>query len=91
MPRWASRITLEITEIRVERVQDITVHGCIAEGVPQTIGGFFGNVPSWVPNEDDHFYANRTSVENFQMLWDSINNNWNSNPWVWVVKFKAVK
>ncbi len=73
MPRWASRITLEITEIKVERLQDISVYSCIAEGVPQTIGGFFGNIPSWVPNEDDHFYANRTSIENYSLLWNTIN------------------
>ena len=95
MPRWASRINLEITDIRVERVQDISRDDCIEEGVPQTYGGFKGLAPEWASkdkNDASYFYDNRTSRENFYLLWNSINAkggySWESNPHVWVIKFK---
>ena len=78
MPRWASRITVEIVGVRVERVQEISRDDAIAEGIEQTTG--------------DHEYDNRTSVENFALLWNSLNAkrgfSWESNPWVWVIEFR---
>lgn len=80
MPRWACRILLEVTNIRVERVQDIgkdprdawdegATCSCISP-VPQCAG----------------------NVEAFKKIWDSINAkrgySWESNPWVWVIEFK---
>jgi hypothetical protein len=59
MPRWASRITLDITGVRVERLQDITREDAYAEGI-ETQGG-------------DDETRNRTTVENYARLWDSIN------------------
>jgi len=96
MPWVACRLFLEITEISVERVRDITTMSAINEGIHQTIGGFMGNIPAWAnPEGEGHFYDNRTSIENFRNLWDSINKkrgfSWKSNPWVWVIKFKVVK
>jgi hypothetical protein len=80
MPRTASRITLEITEISVERVQDITEEGALAEGVKIESGLEKG--------------INNLAVARFADLWDSINKKrgfgWKSNPRVWVVKFKVV-
>lgn len=82
MPRWASRITLEIASVRVERVQDISGEDCVAEGIdclyePDT------NTPA------DHY--NRQS---FVYLWNTINGKrgygWPVNPWVWVIEFKKV-
>ena len=77
MPRWASRITLEITGIRVERVQDISHEDARAEGViPMTC---------CLPDAQHYFTP-------FKELWDSINakHSWESNPWVWVIEFKKV-
>ena len=76
MPRWASRITLEITGVRVERVQDISEEDATAEGME-----FISiNTATW---------SNRQS---FKVLWDSINAKrgftWESNPWVWIIEFK---
>jgi hypothetical protein len=77
LPRWASRITLEVTEVRVERLQEITAEGARAEGVP-TETGLVG--------------AHR-ALEAFASLWDSISGDgtWASNPWVWVVSFKRTE
>lgn len=79
MPRWASRLTLEIVSLRVERLQDITEADAILEGIEdkQMVDG----VPMWT-----------SAVEAYADLWDSINGegSWAANPWVWVVEFTAV-
>lgn len=98
MPRWASRIQLEITNIRVERLQDISRADAIAEGIKRsglTINGI---------SEGDHFYDYEMKTEDmcewftnpiasFQSLWHSINgpDSWTANPWVWVIEFKRVE
>lgn len=77
MPRWASRITLEIVKVRLERLQDISRGDCMAEGCP------FPNMADGHP-DPRQWYAE---------LWDSINGKkypWSSNPWVWVIEFKRV-
>lgn len=83
MPRWASRILLEITSVRVERLQDISEEQAIAEGPP---GLAFPAPPGshWV-TEDGRRRA-------FMRLWDDVNGAgaWDANPWVWVVEFKRV-
>jgi hypothetical protein len=78
MPRWASRITLRVKSVRVERVQDITEEDAKAEGWPyrHDVGG------------------GPLAIEWFHALWDSINGKtypWASNPWVWAVTFRRVK
>lgn len=78
MPRRASRLTLEITEIRVERLQEISEEDAMAEGV------------DW---KDYAGLASKTAKKLFAQLWDSINLRifpWSSNPWVWVIAFKRV-
>lgn len=77
MPRWASRITLEITAVRVERLQSITLSDCANEGAPPT-------------HAKDNVWD---STETYRKLWDSINgktHSWASNPWVWVIEFKLL-
>lgn len=76
MPRWASRITLEITNVRVERLQDITDADALAEGVDQTntsIGG----------------YATERFKRLWQSI--NGQGSWAANPWVWVIEFKRIK
>jgi len=86
MPSWASRITLEIERVRVERLQKITEADAIAEGIRALPGGGYGiNEP---------FSAENTALEAFAVLWDSRNGKrapWASNPWVWVVDFCIVE
>jgi len=80
MPRWASRIDLEITGVRVERIQNITEEDAKAEGCE--IGHEL--------TDDSPFFAR----ESFQKLWDSINAKrgygWEKNNWVWIISFKKV-
>lgn len=84
MPRWASRLTLEITGIRVERLQDITEEDAITEGISgwEHLGSYDGY--------DDDF---QTAREVFRGLWDKLNGKhapWKENPWVWVISFKKL-
>jgi len=85
MPRWASRITLEITGVRVERVQGISVEDCISEGYP------FGVIPEGL-NQTQIAIARVSRRGWFQTLWDSLNAKrgygWDFNPWVWPISFK---
>lgn len=78
MPRAASRITLEITRVRVERLQAINEVDAIAEGAPWAACGS--------PQEGSH-------KAGYAQLWESINGtgSWDVNPWVWVVEFKRVE
>jgi hypothetical protein len=77
MPRWVSRIDLEVTGVRVERLQEISEADAEAEGVRNSL-----NIPS-----------GRFANENFAHLWESINGpgSWDANPWVWVVEFRRIK
>ena len=76
MPRWASRITLEITGVRVERLQDITNNDALDEGTPD------------LRTIENGWDMRRC----FQDLWEQINGvgSWGENPWVWVIEFKKV-
>ena len=77
MPRHASRITLEVTGVRVERLQDISEADAIAEGARNSL----------------HLPGGRFARENFEHLWWTIHGDgsWESNPWVWVIEFKRVE
>ncbi|MED8000908.1 hypothetical protein [Pseudomonas aeruginosa] len=79
MPRAISRILLEITAVRVERLQDITEDQAIAEGIDTHPMGFYGN-------------GCITAGGAFLELWESINGDgrWAANPWVWVVEFRRL-
>lgn len=84
IPRWASRITLEIVAVRVERLQDITQRDAIAEGAPPSHPSIDA-----VSAEFGHKDFSRSW---YAQLWGSINGDgaWDKNPWVWVVEFKRV-
>lgn len=92
MPRWASRITLEITNIRVERVQDITEADAIAEGLNRVSHGPEGTFYSWQRNYP-HPQNYCHSDDAYQDLWCSIYGPeaWDRNEWVWVIEFKRIE
>ncbi|MEX5547893.1 hypothetical protein Q1J68_19935 [Pseudomonas pergaminensis] len=81
MPRWASRILLEISDVRVERLQDISRADIRAEGLqcPPELAS-----DDVSPNYRDWYPAA------WRELWESTGGDWDSNPWVWVVEFKRV-
>jgi hypothetical protein len=98
MPRWASRITLEVTEVRVQRLQDITERDAHDEGVdrpprPFPIWGMGGGTAAEAKAQDQWIreFDNWHRVH-FEWLWASIHGaeNWLLNPWVWAITFKRV-
>lgn len=84
MPRWASRITLELIDVRVERLRDISQADALAEGISEFVGGW------WCKYDDDLQQAGATPQEGYLHLWERINGagSWGVNPWVWVVEFR---
>jgi hypothetical protein len=86
MPRWASRLTLRVTEVRVERLQDISWSDAIAEGVWKTVGGYWSYGDEFNPSYE-------TPMGAFQGLWESINgpDSWDANPWVWAITFEVIR
>lgn len=88
MPRWASRITLEVTGVRVERLQDISEADAISEGV----------TPKWEPGCSGRLmealggFSFKPAASAYADLWEQINgpDAWDANPWVWVVEFKRI-
>lgn len=88
MPRKASRITLEVVSVRVERLSDICVADCIAEGIE---GTRLENVQVW-RDYKNHGKVFLSARDSYVSLWESINGpgSWDLNPWAWVVEFKRV-
>ena len=77
MSREASRITLEIVSVRVERVQDISGFECLREGMPHPDGATFGEAKDWFRDLWDSLNAGGGF-------------GWNANPWVWAIEFKRI-
>ncbi|VTN23559.1 morphogenetic protein [Klebsiella pneumoniae] len=103
MPRWASRILLEITDVRVERLNAISEEDAQREGVhtevwDQTVVArnyaardeFF---QFWSEDMPHYVEMNQLYRSSFRSLWESIYGaeNWLANPWVWVIEFKRVE
>jgi hypothetical protein len=93
MYRWASRITLEIASVRVERLQSISEDDAKAEGVPaeKIVTAWLGIRPRTISGRAPCSYR-----ESFELLWDGINGKragcaWADNPWVWAVSFKRIE
>ena len=91
MPRWASRLTLNVTEVRVQRLQDISEADAVAEGITQTEPGLF----DYHKHAEIRFTSAKAALKD---LWDSINGkprtpdgpdiSWAANPWVVAVSFR---
>lgn len=83
MPRWASRLTLRITNIRVERLQAISEEDAIAEGCPGVRG----------PNPDFPDEWDPTPQEQFRSLWEATYGpeSWAANPWCWRISFTCIR
>ncbi len=84
MPLWASRITLEVTDVRVERVQGISEEDAIAEGVDAVSMAAMPRQGTWTRRQD------------FAQIWNKLNGkkpgcSWDDNPWVWVIEFRRIE
>ncbi|MDO9235966.1 MAG: hypothetical protein Q7U28_08040 [Aquabacterium sp.] len=95
MPRWASRITLEIVSVRLERLQDISEADAIAEGLYRFE---YGGQVSWRDYSLSDEWAAvspmlESPIDSYRSLWESINSpgSWAANPLVWVIEFKRVE
>lgn len=95
MPRAASRITLEVTGVRVERLQNISEVDAVAEGLTfsalaRRSESCMGIYELRMPDGKTHFDDNACTL--YRKLWEQINGpgSWDANPWVWVVEFKRV-
>jgi len=95
MPRWASRITLEVTEVRVQRLGDISEDDALAEGIRKVTKD--GNVMKYCVYDASNDHSStpwsemrRSPQLAYMRLWDSINGEGASevNPWVWAISFK---
>jgi hypothetical protein len=84
LPRWASRITLIVTDVRVQRLREISEADALAEGAVQPWTGSAGTAC------DD----TRTALSEFEALWDSLNaargHGWEANPWVAAYTFRPI-
>lgn len=93
MPRWASRIQLEITDIRIERLNDISEEDAKAEGVEELEMSGSRNIWRFYLAKPDQCVGVTNARQSFMSLWESIydEGSWYENPWVWVVEFKRVE
>ena len=97
MPRWASRITLEVTRVRVEHVQAISEDDADAEGLFNKSGLHMWDCGYQVFHPDHTCgCGDRSPQEEFARLWDSLNAkrpgcSWDANPWTWVVEFRRLQ
>lgn len=91
MPRWASRLTLEITDVRVERLQDISEEDARSEGIQSKPG--IAVIEGKQTPSPVYFvgglHPEGSPSEAFRSLWSSIYSNWHTNPWIWVVEYKV--
>ena len=98
MPRKASRIQLEITGVRVERLQNISEQDAVAEGAVFVDFGkdkYKNQLPGWRCDKKPEKWEESliTARHAYGHLWESINGagSWDANPWVWVIEFRRIK
>jgi len=100
MPKKACRLFLEVTEVTVERLNDISESDAINEGIEDmllnvdtTATAYRNYLATYKDLQKDHWsHVANNAVESYMSLWQKINgiNSWNENPWVWVIKFKKI-
>lgn len=90
MPRWAARIIIEVTGVRVERIQDISDADAIAEGIRRFDETAGQSVYTWYGVDRS---TDRNPIGAYRTLWESIHGpgSWDANPWVWAVEFRRIE
>ena len=89
MPRWASRLTLRLTDVRIERLQEISEADAQAEGI--TGPHYVGYQAYFLPGDSKPRYSCATAA--FECLWESLHgpDSWSANPWVWALTFDVIR
>lgn len=94
MPRWASRILLEVTDVRVERLKEISEADAMAEGIERSPSMGKPGALQWCDYRMPHNAAEwfNSPIHSYETLWDQINGTgaWAANPWVWAVSFRSL-
>ncbi len=96
MPRWACRLSLEISSVRVERLQEITPNDARSEGCADNAwcrSDWPEKSVRSMPGFYEHKGRDGIVLSNFASLWQSINgpDSWTANPWVWVIEFRKIE
>jgi len=91
MPKEACRIRLEVTDVRVERLNDISEEDTKAEGIEKTPFGYKNYNKSYPVFE--YMGGGTEALRSYMSLWESINGegSWDKNLWVWIIEFKPIK
>lgn len=82
MPRSISRLTLKVSDVRIEQIQDITDEQAIDEGISS-----HPSLPAWLSPVGYH----TTPIYAYEELWNSLYSNWEENPYVWVIEFEVIR
>lgn len=90
MPRWASRITLEITDVRVERLGELTEADALAEGIKVCNPGTQFECYWDYRDNTSRSPAMFNARDSFCTLWESINGAWDESLWVWAISFRRI-
>lgn len=95
MPRWASRLTLIVTDVRVQRLQEISEADCIAEGPHEVVNmqGLGGPLDGPMIPDEKQPHVHMAPRTWYRLLWDTINGagSWDSNPWIVALTFTVTK
>ena len=91
LPMFAARIWLEVTSVRVERLQDISEEDAITEGIERA-DNFFGCTcwKAYGEPEGADVVCPDDPIGSFRTLWESTGGDWAANPWVWAIDFKVL-
>ena len=91
LPMFAARIWLEVTGVRVERLQDISEEDAITEGIERA-DNFFGCTcwKAYGEPEGADVVCPDDPIGSFRTLWESTGGDWDANPWVWAIDFKVL-
>lgn len=101
MPRWASRIQLEITNTRFERLQDISIEDALAQGIERIqVNCSRDGIKTAYRDYEIEGITRNNPIDSFRTLWNKVcsskisshihNQSWEQNPWIWVIDFKVI-
>lgn len=91
MPKAAARIWLEVTDVRTERLQDISEKDAIAEGIDMESEFASLCIDLETAPYSNDLVRNSAAITVFKKLWESTCGSWDANPWVWVIEFKQIE